>query len=319
VNDIRESPDSSESRLESAAFTSTLSINDFAACASLGLEPVALVQGSTVVVPSTSLYSGGVTLTGQRFAPNGRYYNTTCRTLNDQIRRQMSQGYWQRYRCPHTYDVINVAHATWGANAEQVLLHSAWQRSFRTAFTRMVKQAQKAGAHGIIGVTDSRRPFLESDAIEYRVMGTAVRVADAETSGAEPWTTHLAGQRLVNVIAGGYMPISAIVQRTWMAVWPYCVTEFFLVGKLQQRGLMGEPVQEVAQVSDARMKLIEIATGHVRDEAQSDPVLGIDVEWGDHHLGFGAWVMNVTLRGTRVRRFEQDPIALSSERFLQLK
>jgi hypothetical protein len=143
-------------------------------------------------------------------------------------------------------------------------------------------------------------------------------VAGAEASAARPWTTHLAGQRLVNAIEGGLMPISAVVQRCWMAVWPYCLTEFFLVGKLTKRDLMGEPVQEVVQVSDAKMKLLEIATGHVRDEVRSDAVLGLDVEWGDTHLGFGAWVMNVTLRGTRVRRFDPRPKTLFADRLLRL-
>ena len=197
-------------------------------------------------------------------------------------------------------------HAHWGSNAEQVLLHSAWKRGFGAAFTRMVDQARKAGAHGVIGVSDSRQAFADTPAVEYRVTGTAVRVAGAEASTARPWTTHFAGQRLVNAIEGGFMPISAVVQRCWMAVWPYCLTEFFLVGKLTKRDLMGEAVQEVVQVSDAKMKLVEIATGHVRNEAESDAVLGLDVEWGDTHLGFGAWVMNVTLRGARVRRFRSE-------------
>jgi len=114
------------------------------------------------------------------------------------------------------------------------------------------------------------------------------------------------------------MPISAVVQRCWMAVWPYCLTEFFLVGKLSRRDLMGEPVQEVVQVSEAKMKLVEIATAHVRNEAQSDAVFGLDVEWGDTHLGFGAWVMNVTLRGTRVRRFGPSSATLCADRLLRL-
>jgi hypothetical protein len=182
----------------------------------------------------------------------------------------------------------------------------------------MVDQARAAGAHGVIGVSDTRQPFVDTLALEYRVTGTAVRVAGAEISQTKPWTTHLSGQRLVNAIDGGYMPISAIVERCWMAVWPYCITEYFLVGKLRQRELMGDPVQEVTQVSDAKMKLLEIAAAHVRDKAQSDSIFGLEVEWGDTHLGFGAWVMNITLRGTRVRRFDPTPARLSFERILGL-
>ena len=277
-----------------------------------------MVQGSAVLAHSPPLYSGGITMTGQRFTRSGDVVGTTGRIMNEQIRARMSQGYWKSYRCPHTHEVITGPHATWGANSEQVLLHSAWQRGFGVAFSRMVDQARHAGAHGVIGVSDSHQPFADTPAIEYRATGTAVRVTGAEVSSANPWTTHLAGQRLVNAIGGGYMPISAIVQRTWMAVWPYCLTEFFLVGKLRQRDLMGDPVQEVIQVSDAKMKLIEIAAAHVRHEAQSDSVFGIDVEWGDTHLGFGAWVMNVTLRGTRLRRFDPQSVRLSSEQILRL-
>jgi Putative heavy-metal-binding len=277
-----------------------------------------MVQGSAVLGQSPVPYSGGISMTGQRFTRTGNAVGTTGRLMNDMNRKLMSQGYWQSYRCPHPFDASLGPHANWGSNAEQVLLHSAWQRGFGTAFRRMVDQAREAGAHGVIGVSDSRQPFADTPALEYRVTGTAVRVGGAEVPRARPWTTHLAGQRLVNAIEGGYMPISAIVQRCWMAVWPYCVTEYFLVGKLTKRDLMGDPVQEVVQVSDAKMKLVEIAAGHVRDEAQSDAVLGLDVEWGDTHLGFGVWVMNVTLRGTRVRRFDPNPTALASERLLQL-
>jgi hypothetical protein len=304
--------------LDSGAFTSALSINDFSGCVALGLEPLAMVQGSAVLAQSPALYSGGISMTGQRFARNGNAVGTTGRLMNDMNRKLMAQGYWKSYRCPHPYDVSVGSHAHWGSNAEQVLLHSAWQRGFGTAFKRMVDQARKAGAHGVIGVSDSRQPFADSAALEYRVSGTAVRVDGAEASRTRPWTTHLAGQRLINAIEGGYMPISALVQRCWMAVWPYCLTEYFLVGKLTQRDLMGEPVQEVIQVSDAKMKLVEIAADHVRNEAQSDPVLGLDVEWSDTHLGFGTWIMNVTLRGTRVRRFNPNPTALTADRLLRL-
>jgi hypothetical protein len=107
------------------------------------------------------------------------------------------------------------------------------------------------------------------------------------------------------------VPVSAVVERTWMAVWPYCLTKFFLEGKIRQRDLMGDPVQEVDQVSDAKMKVVDIATAHVRDEARGDPVYGIDIELGDEHIGGGgAWIMDATVRATRLRRFDLlgDPL-----------
>lgn len=304
-------------RLTSSGFTSGLSVNEFAACTALGLEPVALVQGYAVLASSSPLYTGGVSTIGQRFTPTlnqvGQYS-----FMNAQMRKMAAQGYWQRYRCPHVSQPVTGEHRIWGANAEQLLMHTAWKRGYGAAFSRMLEQAKTAGAHGVIAVRDDRHHFVDTPALEYRVLGTAVRVSGAPEPTAPPWTTHLAGQRLVNVVAGGYMPIGAIVERTWMAVWPYCMTRFFLEGKVLQRELMGEPVQEVDQVSDAKMKVVEIALDHVRDQAHGDPVYGIDLDFGDEHFGTGAWIMDVTVRATRLRRFDPEAEPLSPESMLKL-
>jgi hypothetical protein len=303
-------------RLRSASFTSALSISEFAACASLGLEPLQFVQGYSVLAQSSPLYSGGVTMTGQRFLPiqAGPYS-----LMNTHMRNMAAQGYWKRYRCPHVNQAITGEHLTWGANSEQLMLHAAWRRGYDAAFSKMVAQATDAGAHGVVGVRDDRHDFAETGALEYRVIGTAVRVTGAPEPKGAPWTTHLAGPPLVNLIAGGYVPIAAVVERTWLAVWPYCLTKFFLEGRLSQRNLMGEPVQEVAQVSDAKMKLVEIATAHVRDEAKGDPVYGMDIELGDEHLGgSGAWIMDATIRATRLRRFGPAQDSLSTVPMLRM-
>jgi uncharacterized protein YbjQ (UPF0145 family) len=295
-------------RLRSPSFTSGLSVNEFAACALLGLEPLQFVQGCAVLGQTPPLYSGGVTMMGQRFVPTAG----TQGYMNARMRKMSAQGYWKRYRCPHLNQAITAEHMIWGANSEQLLMHSAWRRGYNAAFSRMVDQAKAAGAHGVVGVRDDRQDFAQTGALEYRVIGTAVRVAGAPEFSGAPWTTHLAGPPLVNLIAGGYVPLAAVVERTWMAVWPYCLTKFFLEGRLTQRDLMGDPVQEVDQVSDAKMKLVEIATAHVRNEAKGDPVYGMDIDLGDEHLGgSGAWIMDATIRATRLRRFDSsgDPLS----------
>ena len=82
---------------------------------------------------------------------------------------------------------------------------------------------------------------------------------------------------------------------------------------------MGEPVQEVNQISDAKMKLVEIATAHVRDEAKGDPVYGMDIDLGDEHLGgTGAWIMEATIRATRLRRFDPAEGRLDTVPMLRL-
>ena len=315
--DPEDSDPAHPSRLTSTGFTSALSINEFAACTALGLEPLALVQGYAVLASSSPLYTGGVSMIGQRFAPTLNRVGPYS-FINAQMRKMAAQGYWQRYRCPHVNQPVTGEHLTWGANAEQLLMHSAWKRGYGAAFSRMLEQAKAAGAHGVIGVVDDRHTFVDTPALEYRVLGTAVRVSGAPPPTTTPWTTHLAGQRLVNVITSGYMPISAVVERTWIVVWPYCMTRFFLEGKVLQRDLMGDPVQEVDQVSDAKMKVVEIALGHVREQAQGDPVYGIHIDFGDEHFGTGAWVTDVTVRASRLRRFDPEAQPLSSESMLSL-
>lgn len=307
-----------DGRLDSSTFTSALSVNEFAACTMLGLEPVQMVQGYAVLAQSSPLYSGWVSMTGQRFTP-GRSSTGPYAYMNTLMRKMASQGYWKRYRCPHVNLPVAGDHVTWGSNAEQPWLHSAWKRGYSAAFTRMVAQAKRCGAHGIIGVRDDRRSFAESPALEYRVTGTAVRIAGAPDPIGAPWTTHLAGQPLVNLVAEGFMPVSAIVERTWMAVWPYCMTKFFLEGKILQRDLMGDPVQEVNQVSEAKMALLDIAAAHVRDAAHGDPVYGMDIELADeHHEGSGAWIMDATIRASQVRKFDNEGHGLDLEPMMTL-
>jgi hypothetical protein len=67
------------------------------------------------------------------------------------------------------------------------------------------------------------------------------------------------------------------------------------------------------------MKVVEISTAHVREEAKGDPVYGIDIQLGDEHIGGGgAWIMDATVRGTRLRRFDQAGDPLVADTVLRL-
>lgn len=195
-------------RLRSGSFTSGLSVNVFAACASLGLEPLKFVQGYAVLAQTSPHYSGGVSMTGQRFVPTSM---GSRGFMNARMRSMASHGYWKRYRCPHVNQAITGEYLNWRANSAQLLLHAVWKRGFNAAFWRLIEQAKTAGAHGVIGIRDDRHEFADTPALEYRVTGTAVRVAGAPAPKGDPWTTHLAGPPLVNLIAGGYVPVTAVV------------------------------------------------------------------------------------------------------------
>jgi len=290
---------SADQRLQSGVFTSSLSINEFAGCSMMGLEPIHFVEGYAVMGHGLRLYTGQPTGLGKQF---------NARQSQSPYPRVLPKAYWQRYKCPHTDATLLREHRLWGANAEQVLLQSSWRRGFDLALTRMLDQARAVGAHGVIGVADQWHEIEDLEATEHRIIGTAVRVRDAPTPSGTPWTTHLGGQRLANMIAMGLMPVSIMVDRSWVAVWSYCVTRFFLEGRITQRELMGEPVQEVRQLSDARMSIIEIARDHLRSGVESDPIHGIETEIEEVARPDGNRLIRSTMRGTRFQQFDvHDP------------
>jgi len=201
-------------RLTSGTFTSGLTVPDFAACLQMGLRPVGFVQGFCVMqwsfygagspyMRGTSPYSGG---------GRGQYYET--------------------WNCPHGF--VSAEHRSWGQNYEQTWIESAWSQGFGAAYTRMVEEAQEAGAHGIIGVVDTTRHLGDLGVTEFHITGTAVVVEGVDPPPAI-WTTYLAGQRLAKLVEAGWMPVSVAAAMISVRVWAYCMTEYLLSG----RGVMG--------------------------------------------------------------------------------
>src|SRR5271167_1885487 len=117
-------PEAAVRRLESSAFSSGLSVPDFAACLQLGLEPVALVQGFCVMqwgwYGAGSGYMRGMS---PYVGAGGR---------ND-------GSYSETYRCPHGY--VSNEHRTWGQNLEQPWVEAAWRQGYGSAFNRMLEEA----------------------------------------------------------------------------------------------------------------------------------------------------------------------------------
>ncbi len=201
-------PEAASRRLSGGAFTSALTVPDFAATLQMGMEPVGLVQGFCVMqwgwYGMGSPYLRGVNPVGGQ-------------------RGQYSES-WQ---CPHGF--VSNDHRTWGQNYEQPWVEAAWGQGFGTAYTRMVEEATAIGAHGIIGVIDSSEPLGDMGVIEFHIRGTAVKVTGGPPPpGGKPWTTYLAGQRLAKLIEAGYVPVSIAAAVSSVRVWAYCVTEYLM-------------------------------------------------------------------------------------------
>ena len=285
-------PEAAVRRLESNAFSSGLTVPDFAACLEIGLEPVALVQGFCVM--QWGWYGPG---------------SGFMRGMSPYVVGPQSAGaYSETYRCPHGY--VSAEHRMWGQNLEQPWVEDAWAQGYGTAYRRMIEEATDNGAHGVIGVVDRVASVADTGTTEFHFLGTAVTVEDGPPpAGGAPWSTYLAGQRLTKSIEAGFMPVAVVAALASVRVWAYCMTEYLMEGQMGW-GMPGGP-QLVDQVSQAHMAARQLARKHVRRQLAGDELHGARIDVVGRELSQGDEVIDCTLRGNRVRRFKDfDPVPL---------
>ena len=287
-----ELPEAAVRRFSSGAFSSGLTVPDFAACLQLGLEPVGLVQGFCVM--QWGWYGAG---------------SSFMRGSNPYTMGAQSEGaYSESYRCPHGY--VSAEHRMWGQNLEQPWVEAAWSAGYGAAYARMLDEATALGAHGVIGVVDRVTPVADSQTSEFHFLGTAVTVEEGPPpAGGVPWTTYLAGQRLTKSIEAGFMPVAVVASMASVRVWAYCITEYQMEGG---RG-WGNTNQtgEVEQVIRAHMAVRQLARKHVRQKLVGDALHGVQIDVEKRELAQGDEVIDCTIRGNRVRRFKDFDVVPS--------
>ncbi len=281
-------PEAAERRFSDGAFTSGLTVPDFAACLQMGLEPVGYVQGFCVM--QWNWYGMGSPFGG--FGPN---YAGQAR------------GYAESWQCPHGF--VSAEHRGWGQNYEQSWIEDAWRQGFDGAYGRMLEEASAGGAHGVVGVADTAQPLGDLGVLEFRVQGTAVRVKGGRLpADGRPWTSYLAGQRLAKSIEAGFAPVSIAASVSSVRVWAYCVTEYLTEGSSGSWGYQ-VPTAEIEQTSRAHMAVRRIAREQVRAQLGQDSLHGASMITTQRELGQGDAELQCILRGNRVRRFKAfDPL-----------
>jgi uncharacterized protein YbjQ (UPF0145 family) len=272
-------PSEAEGRLKRAAFSSGLTVPDFAACLQMGMRPVGLVQGFCVM--QWSWYGTGSMYLRTGFG-GGSSWGTTIST----------------YSCPHGY--VSGDHRSWGENFEQPWITETWQDGFNTAYKRMIEEATEAGAHGVVGVVDTTSHLIDNAIREFHLLGTAVVVEDAEAPPAI-WSTYLAGQRLAKLMEAGFMPVSIAASMTSVRVWEVCTTEILLRGGYDQWGMV-RPGDEVRQLSDAHMEARRRARERIRTALQGGVLHGADLQAAEFEHGEGDREVTCTIRGNAVQR-----------------
>jgi hypothetical protein len=280
-------PEAVGRRFADGAFTSGLSVPDFAACLQMGLEPVGFVQGYCVM--QWQWYGMG--------SPYGAFG----------MPRTGASGYSETWQCPHGF--VSAEHRGWGQNYEQPWIEDAWRTGFTSAYQRMLEEATAAGADGVVGVVDTTEPLAGQGVLEFRVQGTAVKVSGGPPpAGGQPWTTYLAGQRLAKLIEAGYAPVSIAASVASVRVWAYCITAYLTEGTNQSWGRQTTGA-EIEQTAKAHMAVRRIAREHVRAQLGGDSLHGAAMATTERELSEGDAELQCILRGNRVRRFKAfDPV-----------
>jgi len=283
-------PEAAVRRFAEGAFTSGLTVPDFAACLQMGLEPVGFTQGYCVM--------------------QWQFYGVSPFGIGGFGGQAGIRGYNETFTCPH--GMVSAEHRAWGQNYEQAWVQDAWQTGFATAYGRMVDEAAAAGAHGIVGVVDSSGPLADMGVVEFRIQGTAVRVVDGEPPAlGQPWSTYLAGQRLAKLVEAGYAPVSVAASVASVRVWANCVTQYLTEGATSMYGGY-TPGAEIVQTVSAQTRARQIATERVRGVLGDDALHGAALHTVQRNLGEGDLEIECVLRGNRVRRFKAfDPMPVA--------
>ena len=281
-------PEALGRRISDGSFTSGLSVAEFAACLELGLEPVGLAQGFCAMQWSTYAMGGAF---ARGIAPYGGGQG----------------GYVENYQCPH--GMVSGEHRVWGQNYQQTWIEDAWLKGFSSAYSRMLEEAQALGAHGVIGVVDTVGHLSDLGIIEFHLRGTAVSVPGA-TAPPTPWSTYLAGQRLVKVIEAGFAPVAIVAAVASVRVWAYCMTEYLMGGTAGFFGGASDPV-EIAQIVAAQLTAREIVRSSARTQLHGDSLHGASVSVLEREFEKGDLEIQALLRGNRLRRFKEfDALAV---------
>lgn len=189
------------------AFDSGLTIPDFAACLSMGLRPVGLVQG---------FYCGQI----------ANWANYSARPVYN-------------YRCACVE--MNPHQTGWVGRVDD--LDAGWIAAFNAALERMVKEAADLGAHGIVGVTTEMSHPTNRNSAEVHLYGTAV-VLDGVAAPQRPWSTQLAGHKLAKLVEMGFVPYSVAYVRSTAIMVEGCNMEYFGSGQCGT-GQIIEPLRDV--------------------------------------------------------------------------
>ncbi|MFJ9561318.1 heavy metal-binding domain-containing protein [Streptomyces fuscichromogenes] len=164
---------------DSGTWSSALSTGEFAALRAVGFEPVGQVMGSAVYHVGRS----------------GRY--------------------WGYHDClygglQYAFSSAPVPVALSGRGAPSAGLVEVLDQARRSALDRMTAECSALGGDGVVAAQLTVAPFVaQSDCLEFKVIGTAVRAA-GPVRAPQPFTCHLDGQGFAKLVTAGWVPVELL-------------------------------------------------------------------------------------------------------------
>ena len=254
---------------------SDLSVAELAAVRAVGFEPAGLVMGSSVYQIGYQWGANAMSLVGS------------------------GGGYWYSEQFPCLHGWGHEGSRT-GYNWEHRVFEVGITTARNLAMSRLSAEAAAVGAHGVVGLrVRFERPQGTAGQVEFVAIGTAVRRRGAPVL-AQPFTCHLSGQDFAKLVRSGLVPAAYVLGVGAVEVDAGCVMEY------QERSYVN---QEIVQPSIAIQRCREIAVSHLEHEASlvGEGVVGVEVSFTHHPLGFGSELFELQATGTAVRRFADVP------------
>jgi uncharacterized protein YbjQ (UPF0145 family) len=175
-------PPAARARLGSArqagTWSSSLTVEEFAALRSAGFEPVGQVMGSTV------------------------------HNLGWWYRSAVDCGYRQAFMGGTAVTVTSGMTGAWGGYGAYI---DTLYQARRTAMGRMAAECSALGGDGVVAVSLTIAPFQgAAHHLEFQAIGTAVRAAGNVRPG-RVFLSHLSGQDFAKVIETGWVPVDLVL------------------------------------------------------------------------------------------------------------
>ena len=164
---------------------------------------------------------------------------------------------------------------SWGISSELTVISNAHNGVRALALGRMRQEAERLGAHVVVGVHIVSRPVGEArELIEYQAFGTACKVEGAPNGGA-PSLTNLSGQDFWKLYRGGYWPLGVAAG----------TTVFHQVASWSTQSASGGWGrwfnQELTDFTSGLYEARHLAMRHVHNEAQrlrAHGVVGVEID-----------------------------------------